>query len=404
MRTIELATLVLLAGCSSTRSLTPEEFEAELRQRSRITVEEDDFILCSPYGGEATEPYAAVLRRELREVRECFGDASAVPVRIYLVPVSESEAPAPDEPWRHAAQGGLEGLASPSGFALVWVRPDALPAQALAEAEMGSSQLRHELAHLFTYRAGLTGKSWLNEGVAQHVAHSRVLDGEMRPDPFPASLVKARHEVTPGELSRLLAWSNAGDDLTLEQRRSRYAQAETLLRFLLERSPESDFAARLRQVHALDERAIAALEPEWLSWLGEQDALVVVRRELASTSAERRRRAAALLPILAEAGASELFSEAADALALGALRDPETFEPASTFLVFFRASSLSGAALAALEASGDPREALLAATLRAKRGEPFDLDRARAIWNGLDPGSRARFGVAAVSIPGLRDP
>jgi hypothetical protein len=398
-----IVVLALVAGCSSTRVSSPEEIESALRERLHVVVEEPGFILRSPYDDEATRPYATVVRRELARVRECFGDSSAVPVRIYLVPVSDADAPKPDESWRHAAQGGFEGGAFETGFAFVWVRPEADPSQALVEAEMGSSQLRHELAHLFTRRAGLAGKSWFNEGVAQQVEHSQFLDGETRWHPFPATLVSARAAFVPGDVARLLAWSAADNGIRMENRALRYAQAEALLRFLLERSSGADFVARLREVRALDEQTIAALEPEWGAWLQAQDALATVRRELASPSPERRREAAALLPVLAEAGARELFSEAADTLALAALCDEQTFGPASTFLAFFRARSLSGNALAELGASRDPREVLLAAALHAQRGEPFDLDRAQSIWNELDPMARLSCSAPARLIPGLHD-
>jgi hypothetical protein len=248
----------------------------------------------------------------------------------------------------------------------------------------------------------LAGKSWLNEGVAQHVEHL-VFDDETRWHPFPTALVLARDAFAPGETARLLAWSATDDGLTEACRALRYAQAEALLRFLLELSSGSDFVARLRWVHALDEPAIAALEPEWSAWLQAQDALATVRRELASPSPEQRHEAAALLPVLAEAGARELLSEAADTVALGALRDSQTFEPASTFLAFYRARSLSGDALSELCASKDPREVLLAAALRARRGESFDFDRAQTIWSELDPTSRASCVVLASLIPGLHD-
>ena len=398
-----LVVLALVAGCSSTRPPSPEEIEAALRGRLHGVVEEPGFVLRTPYGDEATRAYATVVRREVDRVRGCFGDSSAVPVRIYLVPVSESEAPAPDEPWRHAARGGFEGAAHESGFAFVWVRPDADPPQAMVDAEMGSSQLRHELVHLFMRRAGLAGDSWFNEGVAQHVEHAQVLDGAMRPHPFPTTLLQAREQFAPGDLASLLAWSLHGDELTVEERASRYAKSEALLRFLLERSSGADLVARIREVRALDEAGVAALEPEWRTWLQSQDAVAVVRRELAAPSPEVRHQGVELLPELAEAGARELFGEAADTLALVALRDPATFDPAARFLEFFRARALSGDRLRALESSRAPCEALLAAALRAKRGEPFDLDRARKTWNDLDARDRRDCGTLPYSIPGLLD-
>lgn len=400
---VALALSVSFVRCTSTRPPSPEEIESALRERLHGVVEEPGFVLRSPYGDEATRPYATVVRRELDRVRECFGDSSAVPVRIYLVPVSESEAPAPDEPWRHAARGGFEGAAHESGFAFVWVRPEADPRQAMVDAETGSSTLRHELAHLFMRRAGLAGKTWFNEGVAQHVEHAQVLDGTMRPHPFPRELLQARDQFAAGDVARLLAWSLHGDELTAEERASRYAKSEALLRFLLERSSGADFVARLREVRALDEKGVAALEPEWRAWLHSQDAVAVVRRELAATSPEVRHEGAELLPELAEAGARELFGEAADTLALVALRDPATFDPAARFLVFFRARALSGGVLQVLESSRAPCEALLAAALHAKRGEPFDLDRARKTWNDLDARARKDCGTLPYSIPGLLD-
>jgi hypothetical protein len=397
---VALALLASVAGCTSTRSATPEEFEAELRARLTVTVEGDGFVLHSPYGAEATEPYAAVLRRELGVVRRCFADASAEPVRVYLAPVPEADAPAPEEIWRHASRGGLEGFACETRFAVLWVRPNADAAQALVQAGMGSPQLRHELAHLATHRAGLAGKTWFNEGVARHVEHAQFLDGEMRPHPFPATLVKARDEFVPGDVARLLAWSLA-DERTVEEHASRYAKAEALLRFLLERSSGSDFVARLRAVRALDEESIAALEPEWRAWLQAQDALAAVRRELAAPFPELRNEGANLLPELAEVGARELLGEDSDTLALVALRDPETFDPAARFLVFFRARALRKDALLVLEASRAPGETLLAAALRARRGEPFDLERARKTWEDLDSRDRSNCYALAHEIPGL---
>ena len=226
------------------------------------------------------------------------------------------------------------------------------------------------------------------------------VEGELRAHPFPSALVGARQAGRAGWLDELLAW-RPDAALDLDELAERYDGSQALLRFLLAREPGSAWLDRLWAVQARSAEHIAALEPEWLAWLVGLDALAVIG-ERTRTGAERERaRAAALLPILAERGAPELATRAADELALDLLADPACRAAAATFLLFFRAAALDPVDLARLESSDDASQVLTAQALRARRRETPDMDAARSAWSRLTELERISCATEAALLPGL---
>jgi hypothetical protein len=141
----------------------------------------------------------------------------------------------------------------------------------------------------------------------------------------------------------------------------------------------------------LDPAALLAQEPAWLAWLAELDALARIRAGARSASKSVRARSIGVMPTLAESGAKELFTRAADELAMEMLVDPACTEPAATFLIFFRARELKADDLERLGRSTDPAAILTAQALHSRRKEPVDLEQARSALQHVPQEDRSRF-------------
>jgi hypothetical protein len=383
-------------GCGLSGPM-PQEIESELQSRSRTVVREATFTLHSPYDEPTTAEHAAVVRAQEDLVRRLFEDAGAPAVRVYLVPTATNPGL---EAWSEVSREGFGGGAFKDGFLFVYVRAEADPASAMMSAAMGERTLRHELAHVHARRAWPARGSWFQEGLAREVERMRVEEATLRPSLFPMGLIAARTWARPGSAGVLLDWE-LWDDLETAERALRYDASQALFRFLVERQAEGSWLQRVRVVGEMPDAEVAALEAEWLGWLRDLDALERIRAGVRSSSPRERSESAGLLPILAEQRARELFRPEADQLALGLLADPATAGAASTFLMYFRARELSEADVADLCASDDPVRCLTGTALRARRGEPFDLDRARAAWSRLSQADRAALAAQRSLIPGL---
>ena len=395
MRVALAAILCLFAAAC--RSPFPCPSEDELRRDAQSVVHDPRFTLYSPYDESATAQYAAAVGAELELVQTLIPDASTRAVRLYLAPI---EAPKDLQAWETPANESLKGAATEGEYAFVYV-PSRPRTSALARATfLRGGTLRHELAHLLAHRAGLAGAPWFNEGLALEVESMREDGGELHAHPFPIYVHAARRTAKPGALAELLRWSY-GDDLTVAERSLRYVWAQALFRFLAEEQPSQAFVDRARAVHGLAGDALREREAAWLAWLGKLDALERIRAGASSTSALERALCVGVLPSLAESRVPELFTRAADELALEKLGDPACFEPASTFLCFFRAKELRAQDLETLERSSDPALQLVAQALHARRKEPVDLDRARAAWGQVPEPERTRLSVLAALLPRL---
>jgi len=392
-----------LATASACRAPLPVPNEAELRRAARSVVHEATFTLSSPYDDATTADYAASVRDEIGLVRRLFRDDGTKPVRIYLAPIEDDSGRALQF-WQTPSHRSLKGAATEGEFAFVYVPRSVEPSAALASAlSLRGGTLRHELAHLYAARAGLAQATWFNEGLAEEVESMNESGSELVQNPFPATLLLARKTAGPDTLRRLLAW-RLGDDLSDVDRSCRYVWAHALLRFLGEARSDPGFEARTRAVMELDPEAIVAQEPEWLAWLAALDALARIRTGAHSPSARERALSIGVMPSLAENGAPELFTRAADELALEMLADPACMEPAARFLLFFRAREVKVEDLEQLNRSTDPAAILTAQALHAARKEPVDLERARSAWQQVAPDDRLRFIVIESLLPGMSKP
>lgn len=405
-RSLLVLAALLVSACVARAPRTAAELEATLRRASKTVVDGESFMLCSPYGERETEPFAAVLRDETGLVRRLFADAGRPAVRIYLVPIEaddESDASASGEvpPWVHVGRDGREGGAFEAGFAYLYVPAQLDATYAHVRAHFTRKPLRHELAHLYSRRAALVRATWFHEGIAREVESMAADGGTLRPHRFPPEVFFARATVKEGSTAKLLRWRLADGGAPAELRRL-YGEAQALVRFLVEREATTgEWLARVRAVHALDDAAIEALEPEWIEWLAKLDPLDAIRKGARSSVTSERGESAALLPVLAESRVAELATREADVLALDLLDEPEASESAATFLLYFRARALESADVEALRSSPDPARRLTGWALRARRGEEVDLADARATWAAITERDRARYTVQAASIPGL---
>jgi hypothetical protein len=206
--------------------------------------------------------------------------------------------------------------------------------------------------------------------------------------------------VKSGRAATLLAWTHT-DVITGTERSQRYIDARTLLRFLLARTPGETLNERARAILALPDGFVLALESEWIAWLAGQDALASIRERLQSESREERSDAVSALSTLHAGGAQELDTRAADELALGLLTDRELGGRAFDFLYFFRAKELTEVDLERLRISDDPVLELSSYALRARRGEPFELELARAALEKIPEAERQRVNTHMLVTPGL---
>jgi hypothetical protein len=396
--------LAALTACASDGPPGAADLEQRLRDDAVTDLRTDRFELTSPFDAAGTAEFARVVGRELGLVEGLLGDPGGDPIRVHLVAVDPDSADTGDAQLcsLFPSRNGLSGAALGGSFVFVYVTAPGAGPPAMVQAELRHEVIRHELVHVVAHRAGLAGPTWFDEGLALEIDAMDADDGRLRERDFPAALVAARKTAARGTVAALLAWTHA-DDLTRAERAVRYDQSQALLRFLVARTPGGTFADRVRRVHALGGEAIVALEPEWLRWLQSLDALAAIRAEAVRPDARDRARGAALLPVLAERGAPELASRAADELALSLLADAATRESAATFLLFFRTKDLTPGDVASLRGAGDPAVALVGEALAAKRGEPFDARRAQTIFDGIPAAERSASTIAA-HVLGLTQP
>jgi hypothetical protein len=371
-----------------------------MQARAQTVVREPAFVLWSPLGAEPTAPYADVVREQTALVRRLFADTLHDPLRMYLVALPVDAEPA-SKPWQRADRGGLLGEAFDEGYAYVFVPESSTGLAALLQPAMTQPRLRHEIAHLCARRSGLVRARWFHEGMACDVEVMAAQGNELIAHPFPPMLIMARDTAHAGSVAELLHWER--NDTVDEITRSRYyVQSLAFFRFLCERQPSGTWLERARAAWDLDDAHVLALESEWLTWLAHIDVVAEIRRGTQSKSAAQRTEAAQLLPYLAAGKTKDVLTRAADELAIELLNDRDATEPASTFLLIFRAKQLTDADVDHLAASTEPGLVLVAEALHAQRKEFVDADRARAAWSRLSAADQLRFGAAHALIPASR--
>lgn len=394
--TLHVLLLVLGVGGCAPPPNPLEEFEAASQRDARSRLEGPGYVLYSPLDADQSASYARVLGEEIALVSALVEAPAGPSIRAYLVPlpadVQEDRADILAEVLPSA--GGYQAGASARGVFFVYVRPASPEIGAVVRAEFARATIRHELVHVLSRRVGLPGASWFQEGLAEEVASMRVVGGELVAHPYPAELVVARRAMQPGALEDLLGW-RLHDGRPLADRQRCYARSLAWLRFLLERQPETALLGKLQAIAAQQPESLLRLEPEWTAWLARQDPLAAIRSRVGTAGGAE---AAGWLPTLAAAGAPELATRAADELALQLLADAHTVEPASRFLLMFRAAELRAEDLRALAAAGDPVRELCALALHARRGEAIDRGRAGTVWTMLPAEQRDRLRLLGLML------
>lgn len=379
MRALPLLIVTLLANCSAPTSLSGPELAAYLEQRCPRVVVRDGVEVHAALDEAACEAWSEGAAHADRLVRQMLGCENGPPVRMYLLDV-EVEA----DLRQGVGAGGFEGHAFAEDFMLLYVPRDSRDARQRAWMRMDT--LRHEIAHIHARRLGLAGPKWFNEGLAQELEGSNLIDGEWFAEVFPHELVRARASAQAGAAALLVGWTTS-EGLDSDELDARYALSASLVRFLLERNRGGELAERARVVLTTHPNDV---EREWLAWLGALDALDVLARAAGSAREQIRLEASHALPILAEAGVPELLSRRADELALRWLSDPKLGPRAATFLVYFRASALSASDLEGLE-RGEPLARLAAQVLHSVRNEPVDSAVADLALAALPESTRAEL-------------
>jgi len=403
-----LGALLAAAACRSPGTVPAQFDEARLVEGARTVERRERFVLFSPYGAAATTALADRVQTRVERVQRLFGDGDPRPLTLYLRPVEERDQD-PTDPLgaQRPSLDGLRGATVDRRFAVLFVPPpdedgDVSPAFVLPWEEQ---TLVHELAHLCLYRVGIEGPVWLHEGLAEEVESMAFFRPEaLVPDPLPPELLAARCAQEPIDLAALVRWE-ASDLNQPPHATERRWRCQALARFLMQRSGASDWGEAVRRTAALPARDVEALEPAFREWLLALDPLGRVQELADSVEPSERALAASLLSLYAERDPQALGTPAADTLALGLLEHPECKARASSFLVFFAARRLSPGAIERLQSSGDPVQELTALAIRARRGEPVDLDHARSVEAGLSPEQRQQASIAVyLLLSGARSP
>lgn len=235
--------------------------------------------------------------RDARALARLFG-RSGEAVDLYFV--EPGEGPAPDEPAPcvAASRDGLVGYYNPlTGNTVVFKR-----AAATVEVMPDRRVLRHELAHVVSYRAldRLVPPRWFCEGLAEWIASGLVVEGRFVPLPLDDG---ARLRVPAGKgravIDELLEWGWLDGSLD-------YAKAQALVGFLIAReggpgAPGAPFVAALRRILERPDDEIRALAGEFDRDLARRaDAAPALDGALASPDAADRLEAVAALYLFSD--------------------------------------------------------------------------------------------------------
>ena len=249
---------------------------------------EPDMTVSSPFDPGYTQGLIDEVRRSLRAIEEALEVECPSTLRVEFETVEMPEVrmtQLPDgsfdvEGFRTPTLHGYRGYAAfdPDAPKIkVYMAPEGKATlhgggEASAILQIDSDSLiRHELAHIGVHLAGLDGPTWFNEGVAEEF-EAREFDatGELVPVEMPASMQRALARYDDYSLRDVLEWNedfraaSTGDEKVFRMGRP---LALALLRFLLQRAPETGFRARLEWIRALSDDRVLALEGEWRAWM-----------------------------------------------------------------------------------------------------------------------------------------
>lgn len=272
----------LVASCRTTVEL--DEFDRTLRTTEAQTiVVAKDHTLYAPFGMIPACEYAGVVAEEVAAVRALFGVELAEPLPIWLRPVRgltvsieiHAGKITVRPPGVHPHHG-IEAYATESA-AVVYVEAESIGTRADGQSITGTvspttyrATVRHELAHVWTHRAGIAGASWFNEGLAEHVESMKLADGRLVPDD--ASELLGHAASLPRErctIRRLLDWRENGmrihEGLETADASAR-AAAGAFVHFLMAHVEGDSFLARAHALRSLSETQLLAHEERWQAW------------------------------------------------------------------------------------------------------------------------------------------
>ena len=294
MKTCTLPLALLLSGCIAAGddgAAASYHLARTLRGSDvRCVVGEPDFTLTTPFGAHKTAELVTQVRRNLEAVEELLEvdvPASLV-VRFEAVerPPIEVVMSEDGETWdvrgldfteRHGYVG-LAGSVGHDPFLLIFVvgpgrftGADGDVGEASVTFDRTERTIRHELAHVAAFTAGLEGPTWFDEGLALELGYRVFADsGELVPEFRPVTLQTAVRERGRHDLATLLDWSEdvgrveAGEEEHFSLGRP---LAHAFTRFLLERTPGPSLRAQFEAIAQLDREALLALEPDFEAWL-----------------------------------------------------------------------------------------------------------------------------------------
>jgi hypothetical protein len=281
----------LCAGCVSRLDLTDLD-RLERSLEARTVVLERDYTLWSPFSVAQTKEWVTLVDEELAASRALLGAASGQRPLVVLVPVGGLGP-------QFEARGETHVLTAPAGHPLhgvngravdhqviLYVTPDSVlqaadsrPVVSHRAAENYRATLRHELAHVHAFAAGIEGADWFNEGLAHLVCSYELEQGSLVDRGPPARELQAARllPVESWSVARLLDWREdfarlvSGAEPVDEVSRS---LCGLFVRFLAERAPPGSLVERLQSTEELTRTELEALEPEWRTWLSEAIACV----------------------------------------------------------------------------------------------------------------------------------
>jgi hypothetical protein len=258
---------------------------------ARTIVHESDFSLWSPFGILPTKEWVALIDSEKRAVDGAFGPSASHEERLQVllkeVPglgprwTIENDAVSFESESGHPLHG-VEGMAYADTIVL-HVAPqtrsilsDGREFLTYASPASYAATLRHELAHIAAFRAGIQAGFWLNEGLAELVDGLETSpDGLLDRGPKHDYLhLAAGFDPQQRSLERLLEWREDGP--AIQAGRVEVDVPARVLCGLYVRhrlglagdgAPVRDLARRLLELQAESRAAHLAGEVAWQSWL-----------------------------------------------------------------------------------------------------------------------------------------
>lgn len=303
-RALRVLSLGLVAGC---HTVTIEEVaEHLLASDIRCLVSEEDLTVLSPYPPLETAKYLSSARSNLDALEAALDVELQRPVLVQLVPEAagtmgvtfDGDRVAVHGRYARPSRNGILGTAMSSDgedapTVTLIVAPLILGRHADGRRIEGyihepfDEVMRHELAHLCAFRAGLRGPVWFSEGLAQTFEHCALDKLELTPPALPEILVLAARLHRDWTVADLLDWKEdaAAVDAGLETgwgpgRPLAYAW----MRFLLEGDARASWRERFERIRTMTRAELLAFERPWHAWL---DGIEAAAQSLESRGAAR---------------------------------------------------------------------------------------------------------------------